>query len=248
MASTQQGIIQYTNVMQEIGNLNIQNEAAEASECVGEKRSFHCRLEPFYRAGARVLANLMYNINAKGFEQIPDEGPAIIICNHVAYTDGIIINAAVKNRQVRYIIDKDIYNLPIVNYFMRLNRAIPIAPNKEDVAHALDLIAEGLENGDVICIFPEGQLTYTGNLGRFKPGIEWMVQRTPVPVYPMAIKGLWGSVFSRKYRRSYFRFIPRILWRRISIRCGEAIPAEHVKVNYLQQQVIRLLREDTSKS
>lgn len=197
-------------------------------------------LEPFYRAGARWLVRLMYNVTETGFDKIPDEGGAILICNHIAYTDGLIINAAVGKRRVRYIIDKHVYEWPGINYFMKINRAIPIAPNKEDVGKALDEIAAGLEAGDLICIFPEGQMTYTGNLGRFRPGVEWMIQRTPVPVYPLALKGMWGSIFSRKYRRSKFRFIPRKIRPKISIICGDPIPPQKVKVDYLQKTVMDL--------
>ena len=97
----------------------------------------------------------------------------------------------------------------MVHYFMKIGRAIPVQPKKHSVEAMLDAISEGLEAGDLICIFPEGQLTYTGNLGRFKPGIEWILHRDPVPVYPIALKGLWGSIFSRKYRKSKWRWLPR---------------------------------------
>lgn len=197
-------------------------------------------IEPIYRYWARVLMHIIYRLDIEGVDKIPDEGGGIIICNHIAYVDGLIINAAVKNRQIRYIIDKDIYNLPGVNYFMRHNRAIPIAPTKKDVTAALDEISAGLKNGDLICIFPEGQMTYSGHLGRFRPGIEWIVERDPVPIYPIALQGIWGSIFSRKYRKAKSRLRMKNIRRKIRIVCGEVIHPEQVKIDYLQSVIMKL--------
>lgn len=174
-----------------------------------------------------------------GFEHIPAEGPAILVCNHVSYVDGPIIDAGCK-RHIHYLIDEDIYNLPIVHYIMTLNKAIPIAYNRKSVEQAFDKISEVLRAGEVVCIFPEGFLTFTGSLGRFRPGIEAICKRDPVPVIPMALSGLWGSIFSRKYLKSHFRFWPRQWGRRVTAICGEPIPAEKVTVNYLQEMVLKL--------
>lgn len=231
------------HIMEEQGSIEDVELKKGSIDTESKPNLFSSRMRAFYTAGARTLVHLMYNIEMEGFDKIPDDGPAIVICNHVAYVDGLIINAAIKNRNVRFIIDRDIYQWPGVNYFMKINQAIPIAPNKKEVAAALDSIAEGLEKGDIICIFPEGQMTYTGNMGRFKPGVEWMISRTPVPVYPMALKGVWGSIFSRKYRKARFKFIPRGLWSRVHIKCGDPIAPEKVKVNYLQKRVSEILQE-----
>ena len=90
-------------------------------------------------------------------------------------------------------------------------------------------------------IFPEGQLTYTGHLGRFKPGVEWMVDRDPVPVYPIVITGMWDSMFSRKYRKSKFRWVPRSFRRKIVAICGDPIHPGVMNVNYLQRIVLGML-------
>jgi 1-acyl-sn-glycerol-3-phosphate acyltransferase len=195
--------------------------------------------EPFYRAIAKYIVRSLYNPRYSGFEQIPEEGPAILVCNHVSYVDGLIINAGCK-RPVRFIIDTYIYNMPGVHYFMRYNRAIPILPTRESVTHALDEVSAALKAGDLVCIFPEGQLTYTGSLGRFKPGIESIIRRDPVPVYPIAINGLWGSIFSRKHLHSFRRFIPHLFGRRIHAVCGTPVAPQDVNVNRLQDTVLRL--------
>lgn len=188
---------------------------------------------------AKLLCFAVYSPKYTGFEQIPEKGPAVIICNHVSYVDGLVI-AAGCNRPIRFIIDTYIYNVPAIHYFMVYNRAIPIEPTRESITHALDEIAKALEGGDLVCIFPEGQLTYTGSLGRFKTGIESIIKRNPVPVYPVAITGLWGSIFSRKYLGSFKRFIPKNFGQQIRAICGAPIPPEQVSVNYLQRAIMRL--------
>jgi len=195
---------------------------------------------PLYRKLIHSLTLWVYRPRYIGLEHIPATGPAILISNHVSYIDGPLIDAGCT-RNARYLIDEDIYNLPGVHYLMKLDRAIPIAPNRKSVEAAFDAISAGLQAGDLICIFPEGFLTFTGGLGRFRPGIEWIIKRDAVPVIPMAISGMWGSLFSRKYLKSSFRWWPR-QWLRggVTVICGPAIAPEKVNVNYLQEIVLRL--------
>lgn len=200
----------------------------------------HLSFEDTLHKIANGFTRWVYRPHYIGFENIPETGPAIIISNHVSYVDGPIIDAGCK-RNVRYVIDEDIYRLPIIHALMKLNGAIPIAPNRKSVEKALDIISEGLKAGDLICIFPEGFLTFTGGLGRFRPGIEWMIKRDPVPVVPIALSGLWGSMFSRKYLKSPLRWIPRHWLRgRVTAKCGPALSPHDVSVNYLQEVVLKL--------
>jgi len=202
------------------------------------KRSFDPG--PLYRRIIHSLTLWVYKPTYIGFENIPAEGPAILISNHVSYMDGPIIDAGCT-RNVRYLIDQDIFNLPFVHYLMAKNRSIPIAYHRKSVEAAFDEISAGLKAGDLICIFPEGFLTFTGSLGRFRPGIEWITRRDPtVPVIPIALSGLWGSVFSRKYSKSPFRMWPRKWGRKVTAICGPAIPPEKVNVNTLQEVVMKL--------
>jgi 1-acyl-sn-glycerol-3-phosphate acyltransferase len=200
------------------------------------------KLAPIYRQLARLLVFTLYRVEFIGFEKIPKDGPVILISNHISYVDGLILQAACK-RPIIYIIDKPIYELPVVNYFMRLSKAIPIFPKKEDVQAALNQVSRALENGEAVCIFPEGQLTYTGHLGRFKPGVEWIIERDPVQIYPIALRGLWGSIFSRKYIKARFRWLPRSFRRPIKAVCGNVIHPEQVKVNQMQKIILQLRRE-----
>ena len=195
---------------------------------------------PPIRSLIHFITHLLYKPRYSGFEHIPATGPAILVSNHVSYVDGPIIDAGCQ-RPIRYLIDRDIYNTPGVHYVMSLARAIPITYNRKSVEAAFDEISAALKAGDVVCIFPEGYLTFTGSLGRFRPGIEAISKRDPgVPVIPIAISGLWGSALSRKYRKAHFRWWPRKWGRQATVVCGEAIPSDKVTVNYLQEVVLRL--------
>lgn len=190
------------------------------------------------RRWINAITRLIWRPRYIGFENVPEMGPAILISNHVSYIDGPIIDAGCR-RTVRYLIDRDIYHLPGVHQLMRLNRAIPIAPSRASVEAAFDEISAGLRAGEVICIFPEGFLTFTGGLGRFRPGIEWIIRRDAVPVVPIALSGLWGSAFSRKKSGSMARFLPHKRLKITAI-CGPVIPSDKVTVNYLQEAVLKL--------
>lgn len=196
----------------------------------------------FYIRGARILTYLLYDLHHSGTENIPQEGGAILICNHVSFMDGMVINACL-NRRVRYVIDERIYHLPMIHYFMKLNHAVPIKANRASVTEALDIITEGLKAGDVFCIFPEGKITYTGNLTRFRSGTEWMLKRVPVPVVPMGLRGLWGSCLSRKDKGRWYRYIPRTFRRRVTLRIGTPVPGETLTTSHMQRLVIRLLNQ-----
>lgn len=196
-------------------------------------------LARIYRAIVHFLVCAVYKPEYTGFENIPATGAAILISNHVSYMDGPLIDAGCK-RKVRYVIDESIYNLPGIHHLMDLADAIPITSNRKSVEAAFEEISRGLKNGDLICIFPEGYLTFTGSLGRFRQGVECIIRRDPVPVVPISISGLWGSVFSRKYRRSWKRLIPRNPFCPVVIKCGCCISPEHANVNHLQEVVLKL--------
>lgn len=196
-----------------------------------------------YRKAVHGLTRFVYRPQYIGLENIPKTGAAILISNHVSYVDGPLIDAGIYahcGRHVRYVIDEDIYNLPVVHYLMKKAHAIPIASNRKSVEAAFDMISEGLQAGDLICIFPEGYLTFTGGLGRFRHGIEWIIRRDPVPVIPLSLSGLWGSIFSRKFRGSWRRLIPLDPRQPVVVKCGAAIPPEQADVNHLQEVVLRL--------
>jgi len=164
---------------------------------------------------AWLLVHSVYRVQKNGIERIPDEGPALIVCNHVSYVDALILTAACP-RPIRWVMDHQIFKVPVLSFFFRTARAIPIAPARADpevLQRAYDAIAAALENGELVGIFPEGRLTSDGEIAEFRGGVTRIVERSPVPVIPMALSGLWDSLFARhagKLRRAPTRLFPRV--------------------------------------
>lgn len=219
--------------------MSLRNETIDENNILTGLKEFFSSPEIFYRYGAKVLIRFIYRTKFIDMHNIPETGSAILICNHISYMDGLIIHAACP-RPVKFVIDEDIYKIPAVKYWMDYCGVIPISPNRKSVKKALDAVSEAMKNGELVCIFPEGYLTYTGNMIRFRFGVEWMVKRDNVQVIPLALKGLWGSIFSRKYVHSRFQWIPRSLFRQVTVKCGEPIPPAKAKVNHLQRVVMKL--------
>ena len=189
-----------------------------------------------------MLSHTMYRVQPEGLEQIPDRGPAVIVCNHVTYVDALLLAGAVK-RPIRFIMFKPIYDIPVLNFVFRVGGAIPIQSAREDKAAydaAFDEIHAALTAGDLLCIFPEGALTKDGDIAQFRRGVERIISETPVPVIPMALRGLWGSFFS--YAGGLFKN-PSRFWSRVQVRAGAAIAPEEVSVEKLQLEVQALRGE-----
>jgi 1-acyl-sn-glycerol-3-phosphate acyltransferase len=146
-----------------------------------------------------ILIHSVYRLQKTGLDRIPDEGAAVLVCNHVSYVDALVVAAACR-RPIRWVMDHRIYALPLLNFFFRTVRAIPIAPAKEDPAaleRAYDAVAQALSDGELVGLFPEGRLTPDGEMGVFRGGIQRILARSPVAVIPMALSGLWQSLFAR---------------------------------------------------
>ena len=176
-----------------------------------------------------ILVNTLYRIRTEGLDHIPEEGPALLVCNHVSYMDALIVAGSVR-RPARFVMYYRIFNIPVMSFIFRTARAIPIAGAKEDPAlleRAFEEIDAALAAGDVVCIFPEGGLTADGEIAPFRGGVERILERRPVPVVPMAIRGLWGSIFSRKDTRLGRMRLPRRFRSRLVLVAGEPlVPAE----------------------
>lgn len=191
-----------------------------------------------------LLIHTVYRLRTNGVENVPERGAVLLACNHVSFVDALIIAAACR-RPVRFVMDHRIFSIPIVNFVFRVGRAIPIAPKREDpamVERAFDAIAEALEGGEVVCIFPEGKITHDGDMSPFKPGIERVVSRTPCAVVPIALRGLWGSFFSRKDGAAMSRPWRLVsgFWSRIELRCGAALEISDFALNTVEITVASL--------
>jgi 1-acyl-sn-glycerol-3-phosphate acyltransferase len=190
---------------------------------------------------AWLLIHTFYRVEKEGLERIPDEGPCVLVCNHVSYVDAVVIAGCVR-RPIRFVMDHRIFALPVLSFIFRTMRTIPIAPAKEDPqmkARAFEEAAAALRAGEVVGIFPEGRLTTTGEINPFRPGVVQIVEAVPCPVVPLALRGLWGSFFSRSYEgRAMRRW--RGVFSRIALVAGAPVPAAQVTLDGLESNVREL--------
>ncbi|MBP3983289.1 MFS transporter [Pseudoxanthomonas helianthi] len=160
-----------------------------------------------------LLVRTLYRLRLRGIDHVPDEGAALIVCNHVSYMDALILSASIP-RPVRFVMYYRIFNIPVMSWIFRTAKAIPIAGAKEDpvlMQRAFDEVDAALADGQLVCVFPEGALTKNGDIAPFKSGVEKILERRPVPVIPMALKNMWGSMWSRRDSRLGRMRVPRRL-------------------------------------
>ncbi|MCZ6808254.1 MAG: MFS transporter [Proteobacteria bacterium] len=191
-----------------------------------------------------ILINMLYRVRPTGLENIPDEGPAVLVCNHVSFVDALLVGGSIR-RPVRFVMYYRIFQIPLLSFIFKTAKAIPIASAKEDetlLAEAFDQIDKELDAGQIVCLFPEGGISTDGEVQRFRPGIEKIIERRGVPVIPIALGGLWGSWFSRRSGGG-LRKIPGRLWARVNVRIGEAVRSEDVTAASLEL-LVRTLRGD----
>jgi 1-acyl-sn-glycerol-3-phosphate acyltransferase len=192
-----------------------------------------------------MLIHSVYRLEKSGLEKIPEEGAAVIVCNHVSFVDALVIAAACR-RPIRFVMDHRIFRLPVLSFVFRTSGAIPIAPAKEDAAmmeRAFDEVAKALGAGELVAIFPEGRITDTGELYPFRPGVRRILDATPVPVVPMALRGLWGSFFSRKDGAAMSKPWRLVPFRKIGLAAGKPLPPATVAPENLQLAVLALRGE-----
>jgi 1-acyl-sn-glycerol-3-phosphate acyltransferase len=192
-----------------------------------------------------MLIHSVYHVKKQGLDNIPEEGPAVLVCNHVSYVDALIIAGCIR-RPIRFVVYYKIYNLPVLNFIFRTAGAIPIAGKYEDEAlmeKAFTDIDKALQGGDLVCVFPEGKLTANGEMNTFRPGIERIIQSTPVPVVTMALRGLWGSAFSRHKAFILYRIMKGIR-SRVDLVIATSVLPEAVTAASLQKEVAALCVPD----
>jgi len=191
-----------------------------------------------------MLTHTMYRVSHKDLDKIPDDGPAVLVCNHVSYVDALIL-AGCHHRPIRFVMDKSIAEMKGLKRFFKIAKTIPICSPKQDsdtYENAFKRIKEELEAGELVCIFPEGKLTQSGEIEEFKNGIERIIGETPVPVIPMALEGLWGSFFSHKDGHA-LTTRPKRFWSKVNILAGDAIAPNDVTAPSLQTKVKDLYQQ-----
>ena len=194
---------------------------------------------------AWILIHTIHSVRGVDTDRIPKEGAAVLVCNHVSYVDAIVIMAA-SPRPIRFVMDHRIFKFPVMSWIFRTAKAIPIASAKENAAmmdKAYDDIAQALHEGELVCIFPEGRLTQTGEMNEFRGGVKKIIERTPVPVIPMALRGLWGSLLTHGEGNPFERSFRRGPWSKLALAVGEAVQPADVTPELLQERVLALRGE-----
>ena len=161
-----------------------------------------------------MLVHSIYRLKTSGVANIPEEGAALLVCNHQSLADALVITASCR-RPIRFVMHYAIFDIPVLRFIFRSMKAIPIAGAKEApelLQRAYDEIAAALEDGQLVCIFPEGGLTRDGEIGAFRPGMSRILERTPVAVIPISLSGLWKSIFARNKQVSlaFARMFPTV--------------------------------------
>lgn len=188
------------------------------------------------------LIRTFYRIDTTNRNYLPDEGKGIIVCNHVSFMDALFVFGLCP-RPVKFVMYYKIFNIPVMKWLFNALGAIPIASKHEDEKifnEAFDKMNDYLNEGELVVIFPEGAITHDGEIAEFKPGILKVLEKNPVDVYPCALSGLWGSMYSRK-DKSVWRYIPKgFLNHRVKFTVGEKIAPEDVNLESLQKTVVSL--------
>ncbi|MBX3725396.1 MAG: MFS transporter [Xanthomonadales bacterium] len=191
---------------------------------------------------AWVVIRLLYRLRVQGIDQVPDQGPALLVCNHVSYMDAMLVLGAVP-RPVRFVMYHRIYNVPGLRQLFRAARAIPIAGAREDPAvmeAAFAQIDRALAEGELVGIFPEGGLTTDGEIAQFRKGVERILAARPVPVVPMALRGMWSSMWSRRDTRMGRMRLPRRFRASVELVAGSPVAAAEASAEQLEMRVREL--------
>jgi acyl-[acyl-carrier-protein]-phospholipid O-acyltransferase/long-chain-fatty-acid--[acyl-carrier-protein] ligase len=184
---------------------------------------------------ARPLVSLFYRVNPLGLEQLP-EGGFLLLPNHITWVDAIVLQLACP-RPIRYIIDQEFYHKPMLRPFLQTAGCIPI-----DVRHSRSAIraaTERLAAGEVVCLFPEGQLTRSGTLLRLRRGYELIAQHANAAVVPVWLDRLWGSVFSFQGGKFFTKW-PKEIPYRVTVAFGRPLEAKAAGIATVREELLKL--------
>ena len=182
---------------------------------------------------------VIYRVKAENVTRVPEKGGVLMLPNHVSYIDAFILSVACP-REIRFLMFEGYFKRKWIGAFVRLFGAVPISQTK--AKDAIRVAAEALEEGAVVCIFPEGQLCRTGVMNEFKRGFEMVARKSKCPVLPVAMDGIWGSIFS--FERS--KFIYKIPYRcpfPVTVNFGEPITPENANAEKVRWVVESLRAE-----
>jgi len=181
--------------------------------------------EFFVRLVLLTLTHSLYRLRVTGRENMPEQGGALLVANHVSFVDGILVGAVVQ-RPARFLVYRDYLEMPVVGPFGRRMGFIPVSSGDtpEEKAHALDEAAAAARAGSLVCIFAEGNITRTGTMLPFATGLELIARAADVPIIPVGLDRLWGSIFSFEGGRFFWKWPHRLPYP-VDVVIGEPLPS-----------------------
>ncbi|MBL7215386.1 MAG: MFS transporter [Phycisphaerae bacterium] len=176
-----------------------------------------------------LITRIIYRIKVEGEENIPTEGPALIVSNHVSWADAVVLGAT-QQRRIRFVMDRAIYQSPLLGWLFKLQKVIPVSAtdSPKKIVASLQEARKAMDEGYLVCIFAEGMLTRTGMLGKFHAGFEKIVKGTDYPIIPAYLGGLWGSILSH-YHGKLMSAWPKRLPCPVNVHFGKPMPADSAK-------------------
>jgi len=183
----------------------------------------------------RLLVRCFYRVTALGLENLP-QGGFLLLPNHITWVDALVLQLACS-RPIRYVIDEEHYHKPILHPILRTLGCIPI--NTRNSRSAIRAAAEKIAEGEIVCLFPEGQLERTGSLLRLQRGYELIARHANAQVVPVWLDQLWGSIFSFQGGRFFTKFPKRIPYP-VTIAFGEPVNAEAANVATVREELLKL--------
>ena len=198
--------------------------------------------DTFIRFVLVLLTHTLYRLRIVGEPHVPPSGGALLVPNHMSFVDGFLLMAAV-DRPVRFIVDTAYASHPLFKWLMTTMRVIPISSggSPRDILRALRNAGQALDEGELVCIFPEGQISRTGTLLPFRRGFERIVKGRPVPVIPVHLDRVWGSIFSFERGRFLTKWPAHIPYP-LTISFGAPLPSDTSA--YALRHAIRRLGEE----
>ncbi|HTC94770.1 MAG TPA: acyl-[ACP]--phospholipid O-acyltransferase [Terriglobales bacterium] len=173
-----------------------------------------------------MVTRTVYRIRVEGMENVPSKGGALFVSNHLSFMDALLLVAS-TDRFVRFIMFKDIYDLPMIKPLARLGDAIPISSQlrPREMIRALRTASEAIQQGQIVCIFAEGQITRIGQMLPFRRGMERIMKNVDAPIIPVHLDGVWGSIFSFERGRFVWK-IPHEIPYHVTVSFGKPLPPD----------------------